>query len=221
MKDSIYHLLNRGVEKRKVFLNQKDYLRFIHNLYDFNSVENADQSYYRRRQLTDVARPSSEELVNVLCWSLLPNHPHIMAMEKFDGGISLFSKKIFGGYTKYFNKQNKRDGVLLQGRSKIILLTEDKHFLYLPFYVHLNPLDLFQPNWRENGIKDVKKAMQFLENYRWSNYRDIIKIGNGEFSKSSNKKLFFEMFNTNEKRYKKDLTEWLACYEGDFKEFDE
>lgn len=211
MENNIYHITNRGVEKRKVFLKDTDYLRFVHNLYDFNDIENTDKSYYYRRHLSDVGRPKNKNmLVDVPCWSLMPNHPHIMAMEKSQGNISIFSKKIIGGYTKYFNEQHNRSGVLFQGKSKIILVEKDAHFLHLPFYIHLNVLDLFQPNWKEDGIKDVKKAIEFLEQYRWSNYRDIIGVGNGEFANISNRKLFFEMFDTNEKKYKKDIEGWIS-----------
>ena len=31
--DGIYHVLNKGVDGRKIFLNDKDYLRFIHDLF--------------------------------------------------------------------------------------------------------------------------------------------------------------------------------------------
>ncbi len=223
--ENVYHLLNRGVEKRKVFINNVDYIRFIHNLKDFNDKDNAHQSYSRRRtnntHLTDVARPS-DELVDMLCWALMPNHPHIMAIEKDIGNISIFSKKIFGGYTKYFNEHNNRSGVLFQGRSKIIQVVRNAHFLYLPFYIHLNPLGLMQPNWKEDGVKNIDKAMEFLEQYRWSNYRDIISTGNGEFADASNKKLFFEMFQTNPQKYKKDLRGWIkdGGYREDFNQFE-
>lgn len=225
MEGNIYHLLNRGVEKRKIFLNDIDYKRFAHNINDFNSTENVQQSYFRRRvndkPLTDVGCPP-ERIVDVMCWVLMPNHPHLLVVEKKDDGVSNFTKKIFGGYTKYFNEKNKRSGVLFQGRSKKILVENEAHFLYLPFYIHLNPLDLFQPGWKEKGIKNVKDAIKFLEEYRWSNYRDIIGKGNGEFSDITNKELFFELFQTNEKKYKKDFEEWIrgAGYKQDFSDFE-
>jgi len=225
MKGNIFHLLNRGVEKRKIFLNDTYYVRFAHNLKDFNSKNNVEQSYYRRRliksPLTDVRRPS-EEIVDILCWTLMPNHPHIMVVEKDEGFISIFSKKIFGGYTKYFNEQKDRSGVLFQGRTRIIQIKRNAHFLYLPFYIHLNPLDLFQSGWKKDGINDVKGAMKFLEEFRWSNYRDIIGTGNGEFADATNKKLFFKMFQTNPKKYKKDLEDWIRNegYKEDFNKFE-
>lgn len=225
MEGNIYHLLNRGVDKKKIFLNDQNYKRFVHNLDDFNDIDNVQQSYFRRRErnslLTDVRHPS-KRIVDILCWALMPNHPHIMAAEREDGYISNFSRKVFGGYTKYFNEKNKRSGVLFQGKTKIILVQKDAHFLYLPFYIHLNPLDIFQSGWKEKGIKDLKGTIKFLEEYRWSNYRDIIGKGNGEFSEVTNKELFFEMFQTDEKKYKKDLEEWIkdSGYREDFSNFE-
>jgi len=213
-----YHILNRGVEKRKIFLKNRDYLRFVHNLSDFNDEDRAMLSYRNRRQRiknnnSDVGRPKKEHvkknIIEMLAWTLMPNHVHIMAQEEDIGGAGKYSRKIFGGYTKYFNEQNDRTGVLFQGKSKIILIQDYAHFLYLPFYIHLNPLDLFDPGWREYGIKNTNEAIAFLEEYRWSNYRDIIGKGNQEFADSTNKECFFEIFETNEKKYKKDFEEWV------------
>jgi len=213
--------LTRGVEKRKIFLDKKDYLRFVHNLYDFNNINYAPP-YYKRRKLAmrkptqPVLRKNKEkkEIVEVLCWALMPNHPHIFLQEKIDGGASVFSKKITSGHTQYFNIRNKRIGVLFQGRSKIILVKHDAHFLHLPFYILSNPLDLFQPDWREKGIKNLKKAFEFLENYQWSALLDL--IGKENFPEVINKNLFYELFDTNEKQFKKDFIEWLKNYDGEF-----
>ncbi len=214
MEGLVYHLLNRGVEKRDIFLKERDFLRFLHNFIDFNTTESkAHLSYFKRRleKQPILAKECSVDmqLVDIMSWCLMPNHPHIMVCEKKENGAGYFSRKVFGGYTKHFNEQHDRSGVLFQGKTKIILVQEEPHFLYLPFYIHLNPLSLFQKNWKEDGVKDVKEAMRFLEQYRWSNYRDIIGVGSGEFLKITNKELFFEMFNTNETQYKKELEEWV------------
>ncbi len=222
----IFHLLNRGVEKRKIFLSNTDYVRFAHNLGDFNDKTNADQSYYVRRrqskQPNDAVPAPKKKLVDVLCWALMPNHPHILVVEKEIGSAGVFSRKIIGGYTMYFNEQNKRSGVLFQGRTKIIRIEDDPHFVHLPFYIHTNPLDLFQPKWKENGVSDIEGAIKFLEGYRWSNLRDIVGVGNGEFAHLTNKKLFFEMYNTNEQKYKKELRDWITSRSADdsFKVFE-
>jgi len=215
MKGDIFHLLNRGVEKREIFPSEEDYLRFVYNLYDFNDVDNVVLPYLaRRKAFSDVRRPNRlrKELVDVLCWCLMPNHPHVLAHEKIDGGISIFSKKIIGGYTKYFNDKNERSGVLFQGRSKIIRVTDDSHFNYLPFYIMANPIDLIEPKWREKGIRNLKKVIRFLENYKYSSFPDL--IGKENFPFVINKKLFYELFDTNQKRFRQDFIEWLRDYQA-------
>ncbi len=209
MKGDIFHILNRGVEKKKIFLGDNDYFRFAHNLYDFNDRNLSLFSYFARRKFPAMRKPKIEDdkLVDVICWCLMPNHYHILVQEKIDGGSSMFSKKLSSGYTQYFNLKNKRVGVLFQGRSKIISIQRDEHFLHLPFYIFSNPIKLIEPCWKEKGIKKLNKVIQFLENYKWSSYSDI--IGRENFPFIINKKLFFEIFDTNEKRFKKDFSEWF------------
>lgn len=210
---NINHILNRGVEKRKIFLGNDDYLRFVNNLFDFNDQNIALFSYKRRRQDSDkveAVNKVKKPLVDIICWTLMPNHYHILTMEKSRHGTSLFSRKISIGYTNYFNLKNNRSGVLFQGRSKIIDILKDTHFLHIPFYILSNPLKLFQSDWKEKGIRDHKKALEFLENYQWSSLPDV--FGKTNFQKIINKDLFFHLFGTNSIRFKKEFTEWLKNY---------
>lgn len=208
MDGELHHVLNRGVEKRNIFLKNNDYSRFAQSLYDFNGSESMAAIPFSKRNRSDIRCPT-KNIVDILCWVLMPNHPHLLLNEKKGGNAGKFSRKVFGGYTKYFNEQKKRSGVLFQGRSKIIPILEEKHFLFIPFYIHLNPLSLFQSDWKECGIRNVKGAMKFLEEYKWSNYRDIIGVGDKEFAHITNRKLFFETFDTDENGYKEAIEEWL------------
>lgn len=218
MQGDIFHILNRGVEKRKIFYENNDYFRFANNLYDFNNT-NCAPSYPQRcrirrdgqkvgHRMSDLG--NKKEIVDLLCWALLSNHSHNLVQEKIDRGASVFSKKIFGGYTKYINEKHERSGVLFQGRSKIIRVERDPHFFYLPFYIMANPIDLIEPEWKVRGIKNIKKIINFLENYRWSSFLDI--IGKENFPLLVNKDLFYKIFDTDEKKFKEDFVEWLKCY---------
>lgn len=208
MKGDIFHIINRGVEKRNIFLNEENYLRFSYNLEDFNTTDLVDSSYYKRRKsVIRSPKINREELVDNLLWCLMPNHYHDLVLEKVDGGTGKFSKKVSNGYTLHFNIENNRSGVLFQGKSKIIPVVKDEHFLFLPFYILSNPIKLIEPKWKEIGIKNHKKVIKFLEDYRWSSYLDI--IGKDNFSSVINKKKFFEIYDTNEKRFKKEFIGWL------------
>ena len=195
MKGDVFHILNRGVEKRRIFITERDYLRFIYNLCDFNNKNNVPFSYFHRQKIhtknlygSATSVNPDNQLVDVLCWSLMPNHPHLLVQEKLDKGAGAFAKKITGGYTLHFNVKNGRSGVLFQGRSKIIPVTRDVYFFYLPYYILSNPIELIEPHWKEHGIRNLDKVISFLENYKYSAFSDL--TGKENFPSVINKNLF-------------------------------
>ena len=165
----LYHLLNRGVEKRKVFLEDQDRVRFIHDMYSLNDRNNVDPNHrFKEFESTRVR----EALVDIHAFCLMSNHYHLLVSEIEDGGISMFMRKLNMGYAKYFNEKYERSGVLWQGTFRKILIQRDAHFLYVPFYIHLNPLDGVLPEWREGRVRNVNKAIKYLSQYRWSSFPD-------------------------------------------------
>ncbi len=190
----IYHIFNRGVEKRDIYLEESDYFRFIYSLYecnDENAVVMRDRAGERiKRNQTKNAigvtygifsgRGERKPLVEILVFTLMPNHYHLIVRQLIDGGISLFMKKMGNAYVGYFNEKYKRKGMgsLFQGPFKAVHVKTDEQFIYLVWYVFTNPLDLLEKNWREEGIKKSKKAINYLELYKWSSYLDSIGIKN-------------------------------------------
>lgn len=208
----IYHALNRGVDKRKIFLDDQDYLRFIHDLYEFNDKEWANNGTYLFRKYKDIACPyirSNKKrnlIVDIYAFCLMPNHYHLLLSPRIEGGISLFLKKVNMGYAKYFNEKYERSGALFQGRFKSKLITEDSHFMHLPYYIHCNPLDLLNINWRNKEIKNYKSAIKFLESYRWSSHLDY--MGKKNFPSVISKNFLSEYFD-GEIGYKNSMYNWL------------
>lgn len=204
----IYHILNRGVDKRNIFLKDEDYFRFIHDLYEFNDESPALNIYYRRSYGFGNHKDKLDRkiIVDILAFCLLPNHFHLLVRQIQDGGIQNFMKKIGAGYANYFNIQNRRTGTLFEGRFKAVLIKSDQHLLHLPYYIHLNPLDLYESSWRERKIKNYKKAIEFLENYRWSSLPDYLGIKN--FPSVINKNLFNNLIGK-PTEFKQSLTTWL------------
>lgn len=176
--NNIYHIYNRGVDGRNIFEEDKDYLRFIHSLYDFN-----DKHYtlpYGRisKNIANFKTISRQLLVNILGFCLMPNHFHLVLQQLIDGGITKFMRKLGTGYTMYFNLKYKRSGALFQGKFKGIIVENDDYFLHLSRYIHLNPIGLIQPDWKQEGIKDWYNVEHFLKAYRWSSFLDYIGIKN-------------------------------------------
>ncbi len=187
--DNYYHVYNRGTDKRTIFLENSNYLRFIILLHICNNNELTDiKNFFRKisqgRSLTlptviELLNKQSENnrqtLVDIGAYCLMPNHFHLLLKEKMDGGISLFMKKMGTAYAMYFNKKYERNGNLFQGRFKAELAQTDEYLKYLFAYIHLNPIKLLEPKWKEKEIKNIKKGIEFLNNYPWSSYLSYIK----------------------------------------------
>ena len=79
-----------------------------------------------------------DKLVDIIAYSLLPNHFHLILKQRIDGGISKFMHKLGVSYTKYFNEKYGRNGVLFQGKFKASELKFDGSVERMSIYVNLN-----------------------------------------------------------------------------------
>jgi putative transposase len=216
--DEFYHIYNRGNEKQKIFKDKTDYRRFIILLYYANSVEPVHLQTVSKeiKKLQGGTLKKMDErgetLVDIGAWCLMPNHFHLLIKEKVDGGISKFLSKLTTGYTMYFNKRYERVGSLLQGTFKAEHLDKDTYLKYLFSYIHLNPIKLFQSNWKEVGICDNKKALDFLKLYEHSSYLDYLSNNRG-YSFILNKEAFPKYFE-NKKDFNQEIFDWLTLLDN-------
>ena len=161
----IYHIYNRGVEKRNIFTEEKDYIRFLSDLQQFNNPQTTlNNGRIIERGLIGVGL-QSKKLVDILSFCLIPNYYHLMLRQKMEKGITEFMHKMGTGYTNYFNIKYSRVGPLFQGKFKAVILEKENHFLYLPHYIHANPLEL---------VRENKKNIDFLKTYRWSSLANYL-----------------------------------------------
>jgi len=211
VENQIYHIYNRGVEKRDIFLDDKDYLRFIHDLFEFNDRDPAfNVAYYFnskskevKSQYLEKERKPRKLLVEILLFTLMPNHFHLLLKQKQENGIVKFMQKLGTGYTNYFNKKYDRVGGLFQGRFKAVLINEEAHLIHIPFYFHTNPIDLI---YGSSTSIDWRGQIEFLENYRWSSFLDY--IGKKNFPSVTSRKFLLEFWG-GEKEYRKETEKWL------------
>lgn len=166
-------------------MDDKDRFRFVWSLYEMNDSEPAENTSRDRlfdlRGRTENTFKNRSRLVDVHAWCLMGNHYHLLLSDKVDGGISRFLMKLNVGYTKYFNLRHKRSGVLFQGKTKRVLIENDRQNLYILHYIHLNPLDFVKnaKEWRSQCVTNPKDALAWVANYRWSSYRNY--AGEKEF----------------------------------------
>lgn len=203
----IYHVLNRGYEKRQIFFDDRDYERFVKSLFFFNDTKTVE---IRTAQIGGLTPdPSRVSLVEILAFALMPNHYHLILREIIEGGISAFMKKLNGGYTVYLNTKYERLGMggVFQSRYKVVAVRDDAQLLTLFVYVHTNPVELVEPLWKDElKVKDPQKAIQWLEKYRWSSYPDYIREDN--FPTVTSREFFLD-FLDGEQNCQKAVEDWV------------
>lgn len=177
-ENEYYHIYSRGVEKRKIFLDTKDYKRFMALLYIMNQngsfrFDNFLQAH--KNNLEEVFKEKREKtLVSILGYCLMPNHFHLTLYEHTEGGISKFMGKLLTAYSMYFNTKYERSGPLFTHPFRSEYIGNEPQFMYIFSYIHLNPLSLIDKHWKEEGVKNKKEAEKFLNNYKWSSYQDFL-----------------------------------------------
>ena len=162
-----YHIYNRGVEKRTIFLDGADYFRFVLGMREFNDI-NLACKLCRFQEMPEIkSQQDREPIVKFICYSLMPNHYHFLIQQIEDGGISRFMQKLGTGYTMYFNKRYERSGVLFQATFKAKHISTDEYLLHLSRYIHLNALSVKNSGWISKGVGDRGETYQFLKRYKW------------------------------------------------------
>jgi putative transposase len=209
--DEFYHLYNRGTDKRNIFSTEADRERFLALLYLCNTEEPVHiDNIQKSRGSTSLnlfETERGESLVSICAYCLMPNHVHLLVHEKDENGISRFMQKLMTGYTMYFNKRHERSGALFQGRFKATHVDEDRYLKYLISYIHLNPMKLIAPRWKEDGIRDRQTAEKYLSQYRHSSYLDYLGTSRIE-SKILNKEVLPDYF-SDTRDFNTDIADWL------------
>ena len=173
-----YHIYNRGVDRRNVFLDKKDYERFLLLMYLCNTENRSVHlSDIKKYNFIDIFLDSSMypkvPIVVIGAYCLMPNHIHIAIKPLKDKSISLFMQKIMTGYTMYFNKKYVRNGALFASTFKSKHVPNDIYFKKLISYIHLNPVEIFDRKWK-GGASNLEAVEKEITNYRYSSLPDFL-----------------------------------------------
>lgn len=167
-----YHIYNRGVEKRDIFLDERDYKVFLHFLKTYLSPLEPEDNLPKRRPKTGVTPKTVYNFISLMAYCLMPNHFHLLVKQEVRDGISQLMNRIGTNYGMYFNKRYERVGPLFQGVYKAVLIDNEAQFLHLSRYIHLNPYEI------EGG------GFERLVAYPYSSYGDYLDIRNTEWVKT-------------------------------------
>jgi len=184
-KNQLFHIVSRAVEEREIFEKEEDCYRFVFQIYAANIGKPAFNLWKKDTIKVAKALLAGEEvsakfvikehspLVYILDWSLVVTHLHFYLVPNIENMVPLFIKKLNGGFAKYFNLKYGREGTLFGRRYKSIAVRDEFQSDAVSRYVStINPLDVYQPGWRENGLKNLDEAFEFLLNYQFSSFPD-------------------------------------------------
>jgi hypothetical protein len=186
-KNQPFHIVSRAVEGIKIFENEEDCYRFIFYLWAANcgkrnsNLKGKDIIKAGQALLAGEKIPPKfiinehPPLVYILDFSLVIDHDHLFLIPAVENSVPIFIQKLNNGFAKYFNLKYHRKGTLFGDRYKSILVGTEFQSDAVSRYVSIiNPLDVFQPGWREKGLKNWEEALKFLENYQFSSFLDKI-----------------------------------------------
>ena len=182
----IYHVMVRGIDKRVIFDETSDFLRF---LYYINKANQCNQ-------------------FEIYAYCLMPNHAHLLLRSE-NGIIGNFMSRISVGYVQYFNYKYGRTGHLFQNRFKSEVVEDDSYFLTVFRYIHNNPVKAgFVKNFRDYPWTSYAGYSQFTnDEYReektsFLNTSFVLGMfeNRDEFEKYLNQKSTTECMNFEEKK---------------------
>lgn len=147
LENGYYHIYNRGVEKRKIFITSQDYGVFLGYLKEYLSPKDTASlqkllatpnfDYKERDNVLKALRLNNfYKEIDLLVYCLMPNHFHLLIKQRGAQSMDKFIQSLCTRYTLYINKKYKRVGTLFQGVYKAVLVNTDEQLLQLSKYIH-------------------------------------------------------------------------------------
>ncbi len=178
--DEWYHCYTRGVDKRRTFESKADYLRFQQILYLANSTDTIHRSDLGPSHDAVFAKERGKPLAAVAAYCIMPNHFHLVLQEVREDGISKYMQKIGTAYAMYFNIKNRRVGNLFVRPFRSRHISDDGYWMHISQYLHLNPIELYEPGWKRGEARYSRALEQKLIGYNYSSLQDQLGMKRAE-----------------------------------------
>ena len=139
-----YHVLNRGVERRKIYMDDEDHIKFL------EIVDESAEVYSFK----------------IYAYTLMDNHYHLL-LKTSALNLSLLMRQINSRYSSYFNKKYKRVGPLWQGRFKSWYVYDESYLKSLVKYIEFNPIKakmvqkIGQYQWAMSSKKNIFSCLNY------------------------------------------------------------
>lgn len=162
-----YHVFNRGVDHRNIFMDVADRQRFLLTIHT-SLLENSPQPsnlirLEERQNFTDLPSSQVEKkygpaIVKIISFCLMTNHYHLLVNVEEPEHLSKFMQRLGNSYTCYFNEKYSRKGRLFESKYKSVPVESQAQLNHLTRYIHTNP-----SNTKKNRLTPSQ-----LQRYLWS-----------------------------------------------------
>lgn len=175
--EEVYHVFNRGIDRRPTFTDKREYQRAINimQFYRFASPTMKLSRYLSlqadiKSQFMQKMEKENQCLVEIHAFALMPNHFHFLLKQKVENVISRFMSQFQNSYVRYFNTKHERQGQLFLVQFKAVRIETEEQFVHVSRYIHLNPLTSY-----------VIKTLEQLLVYPWTSLPDYFEKDHSSF----------------------------------------
>lgn len=195
VEGGIYHIYNRGVEKRIIFKENQDYKVFLNYLKQYLLPPEKPKERkitIKNYTFTAPARPlkNYHQKIELLAYCLMPNHFHLLIRQKDKNSMEYLMRSLLTKYSVYFNTKYDRVGTLFQGPYKAVLVDNDNQLLHLSRYIHLNPVKDSPLHMAYSSYADYID----LRKTPWINTKIILSFYKSSLEKLNNGKIIYKSF---------------------------
>jgi REP element-mobilizing transposase RayT len=180
-----YHCYSRTIDKSRPFENKFHIERFLETLYLANDSIPipkipALHTKYSHEDIFTLLR--EQPLVAIGAYCIMPTHYHLLLQPIKDSGISEFMHAVGTSFTLYYNEDNNRIGNLFVKPFRSKHVSNDSYLHEVTRYIHLNPVELFEPEWKRGKITSFANIEKKLLSYP---YNSLIEFQGETRSQSS------------------------------------
>lgn len=166
--DKIYHIFNKSTANAVIFKTTRDYDRAVESLV-FYTFKNPPLRYSHFKRLSQERKQefyenldSTNTNIEVLAYSFLPNHYHLLVKQKSENGTSKAIRNFQNSYAKYYNTKAQSAGAVFTALFKAREVQGSEELKILSKFIHLCP------------VLSKSTRLDRLPEYKWSSYPEYL-----------------------------------------------
>lgn len=211
VNESIYHVVNRTIDSKKVFSSRRNCERFF-QLSSYYRSSKATIGFSKLERLNlEIKKEVLKQIpykkyfkINILAFCFMPTHFHFLLKQNKENGISEFIANITNAFTRYFNIKSERKGPIFLPRFRAERIKSDSQLIHVSRYIHLNPFS-----------GDLVKNFRALVEFFWSSYQEY--VTDTKHLLSDDRETILSLFDYQRRRYQ-DFVEDQADYQRSLEE---